>query len=103
MWFLRCFFFFKQKPAYEMRISDWSSDVCSSDLGGGVGSGAGWGRGAGGGAALGTQPAAARAPNINRIRMDIIRTAPLSCPGSTRQPRFRSKAPSGHLDRKSVV
>src|SRR3546814_5177753 len=32
--FLRVvFFFFKQKTAYEMRISDWSSDVCSSDLG----------------------------------------------------------------------
>src|SRR3546814_2378849 len=37
--FMRCcgmvvfvFFFFKQKTAYEMRISDWSSDVCSSDL-----------------------------------------------------------------------
>src|SRR3546814_4196528 len=30
IWF--CFFFFKQKTAYEMRISDWSSDVCSSDL-----------------------------------------------------------------------
>src|SRR3546814_4703350 len=29
-WF--CCFFFKQKTAYEMRISDWSSDVCSSDL-----------------------------------------------------------------------
>src|SRR3546814_20376389 len=29
---LLCFFFFKQKTAYEMRISDWSSDVCSSDL-----------------------------------------------------------------------
>src|SRR3546814_6540967 len=29
---LVCFFFFKQKTAYEMRISDWSSDVCSSDL-----------------------------------------------------------------------
>src|SRR3546814_4695835 len=29
------FFFFKQKTAYEMRISDWSSDVCSSDLGSG--------------------------------------------------------------------
>src|SRR3546814_20276196 len=29
------FFFFKQKTAYEMRISDWSSDVCSSDLFGG--------------------------------------------------------------------
>src|SRR3546814_6615987 len=31
------FFFFKQKTAYEMRISDWSSDVCSSDLQGDVG------------------------------------------------------------------
>src|SRR3546814_9203968 len=30
-----CFFCFKQKTAYEMRISDWSSDVCSSDLGAG--------------------------------------------------------------------
>src|SRR3546814_8801434 len=29
---IRFFFFFKQKTAYEMRISDWSSDVCSSDL-----------------------------------------------------------------------
>src|SRR3546814_10680217 len=29
---LCCIFFFKQKTAYEMRISDWSSDVCSSDL-----------------------------------------------------------------------
>src|SRR3546814_14393588 len=32
MLFFYCFFFFKQKTAYEMRISDWSSDVCSSDL-----------------------------------------------------------------------
>src|SRR3546814_7783391 len=30
--FYLVFFFFKQKTAYEMRISDWSSDVCSSDL-----------------------------------------------------------------------
>src|SRR3546814_5245888 len=30
--FVMWFFFFKQKTAYEMRISDWSSDVCSSDL-----------------------------------------------------------------------
>src|SRR3546814_17313723 len=30
--FICVFFFFKQKTAYEMRISDWSSDVCSSDL-----------------------------------------------------------------------
>src|SRR3546814_7006790 len=33
--FISFFFFFKQKTAYEMRISDWSSDVCSSDLAGG--------------------------------------------------------------------
>src|SRR3546814_9858136 len=32
MFFDLRFFFFKQKTAYEMRISDWSSDVCSSDL-----------------------------------------------------------------------
>src|SRR3546814_2954689 len=32
MFFCFFFFFFKQKTAYEMRISDWSSDVCSSDL-----------------------------------------------------------------------
>src|SRR3546814_974098 len=31
-YFTLCFFFFKQKTAYELRISDWSSDVCSSDL-----------------------------------------------------------------------
>src|SRR3546814_19820691 len=32
IWCVGVFFFFKQKTAYEMRISDWSSDVCSSDL-----------------------------------------------------------------------
>src|SRR3546814_7781284 len=31
-WWVIFVFFFKQKTAYEMRISDWSSDVCSSDL-----------------------------------------------------------------------
>src|SRR3546814_4474305 len=33
MYSIRIIFFFKQKTAYERRISDWSSDVCSSDLG----------------------------------------------------------------------
>src|SRR3546814_6601999 len=33
-WLVYVIFFFKQKTAYEMRISDWSSDVCSSDLSG---------------------------------------------------------------------
>src|SRR3546814_9736016 len=32
LWLFFIVFFFKQKTAYEMRISDWSSDVCSSDL-----------------------------------------------------------------------
>src|SRR3546814_8599749 len=32
LWFCYIFLFFKQKTAYEMRSSDWSSDVCSSDL-----------------------------------------------------------------------
>src|SRR3546814_2000874 len=32
VWLVIVVFFFKQKTAYEMRISDWSSDVCSSDL-----------------------------------------------------------------------
>src|SRR3546814_5274068 len=35
-------FFFKQKTAYEMRISDWSSDVCSSDLVRGTADGTAW-------------------------------------------------------------
>src|SRR3546814_9745365 len=34
VWLFLVVFFFKQKTAYEMRISDWSSDVCSSDLAG---------------------------------------------------------------------
>src|SRR3546814_8926819 len=33
IYYFLLFFFFKQKTAYELRISDWSSDVCSSDLG----------------------------------------------------------------------
>src|SRR3546814_2638127 len=37
IYFFCYFFFFKQKTAYEMRISDWSSDVCSSDLPGDLG------------------------------------------------------------------
>src|SRR3546814_19434009 len=39
MYSLFCVFLFKQKTAYEMRISDWSSDVCSSDLNAVIGNG----------------------------------------------------------------
>src|SRR3546814_3730083 len=45
--FVYLFFFFKQKTAYELRISDWSSDVCSSDLRRAGIFDAGLGRGAG--------------------------------------------------------
>src|SRR3546814_3514489 len=38
---IQCFFFVTQKTAYDMRISDWSSDVCSSDLFGAAGRGVG--------------------------------------------------------------
>src|SRR3546814_7954188 len=65
------FFFFKQKTAYEMRISDWSSDVCSSDLrrpapAGGAGARAG--RRAEGAAAR----RAARRPRSEAARADEI-------------------------------
>src|SRR3546814_7289753 len=43
MWVGNVFFFVKQKTAYEMRISDWSSDVCSSDLSAQTGEAAGVG------------------------------------------------------------
>src|SRR3546814_1385305 len=46
--FMFVFFFFKQKTAYEMRISDWSSDVCSSDLQDGSGQSCSPGDGRGG-------------------------------------------------------
>src|SRR3546814_2938698 len=48
------FFFFKQKTAYEMRISDWSSDVCSSDL-----------------AAIGTAPPLQRPPPSRGRRLGL--------------------------------
>src|SRR3546814_7404488 len=51
---LLVFFFFKQKTAYEMRISDWSSDVCSSDL-----------------LTLGTERGALRASNGVAVQADI--------------------------------
>src|SRR3546814_10887284 len=76
---MACFFFFKQKTAYEMRISDWSSDVCSSDLKGtGTGDAAGaaarcQGRGGGcgrraGGGDLSREPSASIIENLTQRR-----------------------------------
>src|SRR3546814_8416804 len=52
------FFFFKQKTAYEMRISDWSSDVCSSDL------------------SSAKQPEAAESPTADQVRASPQALAP---------------------------
>src|SRR3546814_8981979 len=61
---LFCFFFFKQNTAYEMRISDWSSDVCSSDL---LGCAGGLGlRNEGSGR---TRPAAEALPRVKLIAL----------------------------------
>src|SRR3546814_2310588 len=65
IWF---FFFFKQKTAYEMRISDWSSDVCSSDLAiGAIGGGIrGYELGVVAGALLFAAPALGMGPALTR-------------------------------------
>src|SRR3546814_2019704 len=69
-----CVFFFKQKTAYEMRISDWSSDVCSSDLelrlSNGGGSAVRWVAGA------------------NYERSKVKEEAQASCPDSSTAPLF---------------
>src|SRR3546814_8173128 len=75
-------FFFKQKTAYEMRISDWSSDVCSSDLES---------------PGLASAQAPLQEPRINIGRfaaMDLEEDAPQSAPlhedaGSQEQPHHR--------------
>src|SRR3546814_9820700 len=96
------FFFFKQKTAYEMRISDWSSDVCSSDLlgAGRVGHPAARRMGSGTLSALG--PARAAAARLRaaarRHSCGISRTQPPVGQGA-RVHRFSGRL----LDRKSVV
>src|SRR3546814_2537808 len=84
---LWCFFFFKQKTAYEMRISDWSSDVCSSDLGG-MG-------------AVGLCGGGDRLPRAVRAR-GLHRRAPHQ---GDRHPQGARRADAGYraADRKSVV
>src|SRR3546814_3940785 len=59
-------FFFKQKTAYEMRISDWSSDVCSSDL---VGDGGAQGGAVQAGQAAGVALAESLGPGGRRIEI----------------------------------
>src|SRR3546814_3628548 len=64
------FLFFKQKTAYEMRISDWSSDVCSSDLPDG---------GDGDNTPAGRRPSRSRAPTPPLLLLPLA-PAPCSCP-----------------------
>src|SRR3546814_4707722 len=79
------FFFFKQKTAYEMRISDWSSDVCSSDLRGG-----------------GAQPGQPRARSARLRRLLPVRGRPGGGGGASLR-RAARDLPQRPLDRKSVV
>src|SRR3546814_9157770 len=66
------FFLFKQKTAYEMRISDWSSDVCSSDLAR---------------SAVGRKEGKARGPKEGSGRREV---AAVRIAGSDRPPGFRT-------------
>src|SRR3546814_12037665 len=86
------FFFFKQKTAYEMRISDWSSDVCSSDLAQVQGAKAALDN-----AQLDLDYTEIRAPVGGRIDRNFISVGNLVSPDETILTRIVS------LDRKSVV
>src|SRR3546814_5295264 len=86
------FFFFKQKTAYEMRISDWSSDVCSSDLR--------------------RRHSLPRLPRLNRLSWYFFKGVRPACPVSVVSSRFPSERSSHciewqqrliYLDRTSVV
>src|SRR3546814_4350319 len=79
------FFFFKQKTAYEMRISDWSSDVCSSDLPARNGR---LERLARGGARHLRRPAP---PQIGGKRRDILRRSARATEPGSRDDRHRSE------------
>src|SRR3546814_2083156 len=74
---LCCFFFFKQKTAYEMRISDWSSDVCSSDL------------------CTGSRPTAATAGRSIEARGDL--RSPRRYDGADDAPRLHQAADCRHM------
>src|SRR3546814_1332572 len=86
------FFFFKQKTAYEMRISDWSSDVCSSDL---------WERGVGLTRACGTGACATAVAAIRRHM--VQRPVEVRLPGGSLtvdwEPggRIRMSGPATHV------
>src|SRR3546814_8742942 len=84
------FFFFKQKTAYEMRISDWSSDVCSSDL---------WRRAQGGASFRGHGTAGAGRPVPGRAGRADLRSHAVAGLAAGR----RRGKPAGTPDRKSVV
>src|SRR3546814_6264471 len=80
------FFFFKQKTAYEMRISDWSSDVCSSDL-----------RSSRARSRTAARQSAARLPRCANAKPRS------SSPLRARAPRMRSRSPSRSRGRKSLA
>src|SRR3546814_4368450 len=76
------FFFFKQKTAYEIRISDWSSDVCSSDLGPRVSSGY-------------REPQSIEAPQATPILLPTIKPCGNTCMHAGRHILRRNVSPQG--------
>src|SRR3546814_3318682 len=85
------FLFFKQKTAYEMRISDWSSDVCSSDLHPQATRRYGYAANPTAGVATGHRSDRAPAHTVPRYPAPCLNAAP------------RAVVPTGATDRKSVV
>src|SRR3546814_2343446 len=89
------FFFFKQKTAYEMRISDWSSDVCSSDL---------RHTRTGGGPRAATNTGARSSGTLDRVHLGTARAAyPVVCrsPPCGIWPR-QAQAPQDRLNRRAM-
>src|SRR3546814_17107592 len=86
MLFFCLVFFFKQKTAYEMRISDWSSDVCSSDL-------------------LEARPVTTHRTSIPTLGAFLFLSAAAAAGAQTSGAPARATFPAPHLeaDRKSVV
>src|SRR3546814_2840542 len=84
---ISCFFFFKQKTAYEMRISDWSSDVCSSDLVNGKM----------------IRPTSFDVAERAGVSQSTVSRALRNSPGVNAETRARVSAAARELDRKSVV
>src|SRR3546814_4935399 len=83
------FFFFKQKTAYEMRISDWSSDVCSSDLNPNAGNVARWRKALDG-----------AAPTLAALGIEVLNASPISALEAYPKVKFEEVFPARSEERR---